>query len=264
MGAFVREFYDLRSGMRGKMKTRNELNARLYKQKTDGVTMPHYLSEYAGYTAICNGDEEAVGIQIKNGGLSLIPDVRILSKDSLKNAVYHFVLAASSIACACMEAGMGHDEAYTLSDLYILKADCCTEIDSVHKLYGEMCLDFAERMREIRRESVISLHIRKCIDHIYGNLGADLSAKALAKAAGLNPAYLSRLFRNETGIPLKRFVREARIDTARNLLRYSDLSCLTISVSLGFSSQSAFISVFKEITGMTPKAYREENYLIRE
>lgn len=115
-------------------------------------------------------------------------------------------------------------------------------------------------MQEIRKEAVISLHIRKCIDYIYENLGADLSVKTLAKAAELNPAYLSRLFRQEVGIPLKRFVKEARVDTAQNLLRYSDLSYLVISTSLGFSTQSVFIAVFKEITGMTPKVYRETYY----
>ena len=123
-----------------------------------------------------------------------------------------------------------------------------------------MCLDFTERMQEIRKDAVISLHIRKCIDHIYENLGADLSVKALAKVTELKPAYLSRLFRQETGVPLKRFVKEARVDTAQNLLRYSELPYSVISTSLGFSTQSVFIAVFKEITGMTPKVYREKYY----
>lgn len=244
------------------MNARYELNARLYDQKTEAVTMPHYLSEYAKYTAVCNGNTETVNAQIRSGDLALLSDTRILSKHRFKNAVYHFVLSASSMAGACMDAGMGHDEAYTLSDLYILKADCCRTIDDLCKLYGEMCLDFTKRMQEIRKKSVISLHIRKCIDYIYENLGADLSVNALAKEVKLNPTYLSRLFRSETGISLKRFVKEAKIDTARNLLRYSDLPYLTVSVALGFSSQSAFISVFKEITGMTPKTYREQNYSV--
>ena len=132
----------------------------------------------------------------------------------------------------------------------------CKNLDSVDRLYGEMCLDFAERICEIRKESVISLHIRKCIDYIYENLGSNLSVKLLAEITGLNPAYLSRLFAKETGISLKQFIKEAKIDTAQNLLKYSDLTYLEISVALGFSSQSAFISVFKQITGITPKVYR--------
>lgn len=242
------------------MKARNELNDCLYRQKMDGLTMPNPFAEHAKYVAICNGDIETVSIKIKNGSLTLISDVRILSKNNFKNAIYHFVLAASSIAEACMEAGMGRDEAYTLSDIYILNADSCKTIDSIHKLYEDMCLDFAERMKEIRRESVISLHVRKCINYIYENLGDNLSLKVLAEVVNLNPAYLSKLFRQETGITIRRFIKEARIDTAQNLLRYSDLSDLAISVSLGFSSQSAFISVFKEITGTTPRKFRERNF----
>lgn len=52
----------------------------------------------------------------------------------------------------------------------------------------------------------------------------------------------------------------AKIDTAQNLLRYSDLSYLDIAIALGFSSQSAFIDSFKTATGTTPKKYREVFY----
>ena len=127
-----------------------------------------------------------------------------------------------------------------------------------------MCLDFTERMHEIRKETVISLHIRKCIDYIYENLGADLSVKALAKVTELNAAYLSRLFLQEVGVSLKQFVKEARVDTAQNLLRYSDLKYLEIATSLGFSTQSVFIAVFKEIVGVTPKEYKEKNHMIHK
>ena len=51
------------------------------------------------------------------------------------------------------------------------------------------------------------------------------------------------------------------LDTAQNLLKYSNLSYLDISVSLGFSSQSSFIYAFRRITGTTPKKYRELYYV---
>ena len=242
------------------MKIRNELNAELFRQKMDNFKRSEHSVKPVEFTSICNGDKDAVKLQLSEGELALIADDRLMSINKLKNAVYHFVLCASAIASTCMDMGMGQTEAYTLSDLYVLKADTCRTIDGVCRLYEDMCLDFTERMQEIRKEAVISLHIRKCINYIYENLGADLSVKALAKAAELNPAYLSRLFRQETGIPLKRFVKEARVDTAQNLLRYSNLSYLVISTSLGFSTQSVFIAVFKEITGMTPKVYREKHY----
>ena len=241
------------------MKIRNELNAELFRQKMYNFKRSEPSAKQVEFTSVCNGDIESVKKQLSLGELALTDD-RIMSKNKLQNALYHFVLSASSIASACMDAGMGQTEACTLSDLYVLKTDNCNTIECVHRLYEDMCLDFTERMQEIRKEAVISLHIRKCIDYIYENLGADLSVKALAKVTELNSAYLSRLFRQETGISLKRFVKEARVDTAQNLLRYSKLPYSVISTSLGFSTQSVFIAVFKEITGMAPKVYREKYY----
>ena len=246
------------------MKVRNELTALLYRKKMDDIKLPEHLPKYSKFTSIVLGDIESVRVQLKHGELSLISDDRILSRNVQKNAIYHFILSASAISGACMENGMGQTEAYTFSDLYILKADECKTIDAVVRLYEDMCLDFAERMQEIRKETVISLHIRKCIDYIYENLGSDLSVKALSKVIGLNSTYLSRLFQQEVGISIKRFVKEARIDTAQNLLRYSELSYSVISTTLGFSTQSVFIAVFKEITGVTPKVYREKNCMIHE
>lgn len=244
------------------MKVRNELNALLYKNKMDDFKIPEHLPQYSKFTSIVCGDIEIVRLELKNEKLALISDKRVLSKNALKNCIYHFVLSASVISDACMYNGLGQTEACTLSDLYVLKADECKTIDSVCRLYEDLCLDFAKRMQEIRKETVISLHIRKCIDYIYENLGLDLSVKAIAATMRLNATYLSRLFRREVGISIKQFVKEARVDTAKNLLRYSDLSYLVISTSLGFSSQSSFIVVFKEITGVTPKVYREKNFVI--
>lgn len=246
------------------MKARNELNKLLYKNKMDNANIPERPAHYSRFTAVADGNIEAVRAELKNGELALDPHKRVLSQNVLSNTIYHFILSASAIADICMDNGLGQTEACTLSDLYVLKADACKTVDGIYKLYEEMCIDFAERMREIRKEQVISLHIRRCIDYIYENLGADLSVKALSSKMGLNATYLSRLFRQETDISLKRFVKEARVDTAKNLLQYSDLSYLVISTSLGFSSQSSFIAVFKEITGATPKVYREKNYILHK
>lgn len=242
------------------MKVRNELNARLYRIKMDEIQPMDLSLSHDRYNSICIGDLEAVNMQLQDGTLLPNFSIRRLSNNSFINVIYHLVLAASSIETACVRVGMGKTEAQVLSDIYILKMDDCNSESEALELYKDMCMDFAERMQEIRKESVISIHIRKSIDYIYENLGQDLSLGTLASEIGLHPSYLSRLFRRETGISLKRFVKEARVDTAQNLLRYSDHPYLVISNSLGFSTQSVFISVFKEITGMTPKVYREKYY----
>lgn len=50
-----------------------------------------------------------------------------------------------------------------------------------------------------------------------------------------------------------------KITEAVRLIEYKDLPIVTIGELLGFSSQSYFCSVFKKVTGKTPKEYRENN-----
>lgn len=244
------------------MKVRNELNHHLYEQKTNNIVRLPCNVEQEQYADICSGDMEAVERGFE--GMEQRISARQLSDVMERNILYHLVMAASDIAKACIGSGMGHDEAYTLADIYIRKADKCRSEKGLLRLFRELQLDFAERMQEIRKQSVISLHVRKCIDYIYEHLQEELTVNALAAFCGLNPSYLSRLFVKETGIHMKQFVLDAKIDTAQNLLKYTELSYLDISVSLGFSSQSAFIYEFKRRTGTTPKKFREEYFVLNQ
>lgn len=245
----------------GKMKVRNELNYCLFMQKTNDIHRQPLNAELEQYADICNGDMENVRKKLTEAEHML---TRHLSDNPIRNAQYHLVITASAISKACIQNGMGHDEAYTLADIYIRKADKCETYDQIAELFQELHLDFTERMQEIRKQHVISLHVRKCIDYIYENLGKKLTVNELSTYCGLHPSYMSELFYSETGVHLKRFVLEAKIDTAQNLLKYSDLSYLDISVSLGFSSQSAFIYAFRKITDTTPKKYRDQYYISKQ
>lgn len=239
------------------MNTNRDLNYRLYVQKTSGFTRTPYQSELEKYMVISSGDVEGARRNFEEMRQNFQKGTGTLSDDPLRNLMYHFVVAAAMVSRTCVECGMGHDEAYTLSDIYIRKGDVCTSYEKLMDLFGEMLVDYAGRMREIRKTNVISIHIRRCIDYIYDHLGENLTVKFLAEYAGLHPSYLSKLFLQETGVTVKEFVTRAKITTAENLLKYSDFSYLDIALGLGFSSQSAFISVFRKVNGMTPKKYRE-------
>ncbi|MDE7294702.1 MAG: AraC family transcriptional regulator [Oscillospiraceae bacterium] len=241
------------------MKARRELNRRLFLRKTGEIKRLPINLEREKYADICSGNVEAA--KHRAADIERIVNARPLSDDPVRNALFHLIIEASAVAEACMDSGMGHDEAYTLADIYISKADKCGTYEGQLELLGQMQLDFAERMREIRKESVISLHVRKCIDYIYENLKENLTVNSLAEYCGLHPSYLSKLFYSETGIHMKQFVLEAKIDTAENLLKYTNLSYIDISSALGFSSQSSFICAFKKVTGTTPKKYRESNII---
>lgn len=243
------------------MKARRELNECLYSQKANGRDSEVMSLPTNDYSDICRGDVPEVQEKLSGQLLSLQNNKRVLSDDLLANMKYLFALESEEISKAVISSGMGHDEAYALADIYSRKADICRDENGLSELYSDMCIDFAIRMAEIKKESAHSLHIRKCIAYIYQNQNADLSVKGLASYLGLNPSYLSKLFSKEVGTTLKRFVTEARISTACDLLKNTDLPYIEIAYSLGFSTQSMFIRIFKAKMGVTPKMYRENAFI---
>lgn len=242
------------------MNTNRDLNYRLYVQKMEGFTRTSFSSEFEKYRIIQSGDVEQVRKNFANIRKNFLAGKGTLSNDPVRNTMYHLVVSVALTSRICVEGGMSHDAAYTLSDIYIQRGDKCTTCEQILDVFEEMQVDFAKRMRELKKDNVNSIHIRKCIDYIYEHLHEKLTTQELANYLGLNTSYLSKLFVKETGVNIKDFITRAKVNTAQNMLKNSDFSYLDIALSLGFSTQSAFISIFKKQTGMTPKEYRSTHY----
>ncbi len=85
-----------------------------------------------------------------------------------------------------------------------------------------------------------------------------ISLQEIAKREFLSEAYLSRLFKEETGINFSDYVDSIRLQHAVEELRQSQLPILTIALNNGFSTAKRFSSLFKEKYDMTPNQYRKE------
>ena len=238
------------------MDMNRELNYRLFVQIEEDFQRTEIKSEFARYDAIKNGDVEGVRAAVEIIRANYYQGKGRLSDHLLRNNQYHFAIGTGIIARVCIDGGMKHEIAYTLSDIYIRKCDKCNDPKEVIELTGRMMLDFAERMKEIRKADSVSLHIRRTVDYIYRNLGIPLTLEMAAKHEKLNPSYLSKLFSEEMKLPFKSYVLKAKITTAQNILIFSEFSISEIAFSLGFSTQSAFSAAFRRLTGMTPMQYR--------
>ncbi len=242
------------------MNTNRDLNYRLFIQKECNFIRTDIHTEYERYATIRSGDVEKVKENFKEIKTNFNDGKGVLSNDPVRNTIYHLVVAGALIARFCVEAGMEQDVAYTLTDIYIRMADQCKKTEEVIDLLEEMQIDFARRMREMRKGNAISVHVRRSIDYIYNHLHELITLKGLAEREKINPSYFSKLFLKETGLTVKNYITQAKITTAQNMLKYSDFSILDISLSLGFCTQSAFTSVFRQKTGLTPAKYRNIYY----
>lgn len=243
------------------METEKELNYQLFLHREENFSRTNIKSEFARYNDIRDGNIEKVKAGIPYIKKNFYKGKGVLSDNLLHNNIYHMVIAVGVISRICIDAGMSQEEAYTLSDIYIRRADQCKNPQDVIDLGCEMQLDYATRMRGLKKQPAISYHIRNSIDFIYNNLHLPLTMEQVAENEKLNPSYFSKLFVKETGITAKAFIIDAKMKTAKNMLLYSESSLYNIAMALGFSSQSAFSAAFKKHTGLTPGDFRNrENY----
>lgn len=74
-----------------------------------------------------------------------------------------------------------------------------------------------------------------------------------------SPNYLSRIFSKESGVTIKNFIMDTRIDCAKDLLKNSDKSIGQIASEVGYKNQQHFSSIFSKAAGITPSDYRRFN-----
>lgn len=240
-----------------------EFNQEWYMQETSDTDYNKYHrpanEEYGFYQAVSCGDIDAVRKNLEAKRFMDLKGAGILSKDPLTNIKYHFVITTALVTRSCMENGMEMEQAYRLSDFYILKLDSINTVSEVANLHEHMVLDFTGKMRLIQKKST-SKPITACIDYIYSHIKERISIEDLAAHTELSSSYLSRLFKKELGISVSDYIREKKIETSQNLLKYCDYSLIDIANYLSFSSQSHFIQAFRKTVGMTPKKYRDLYY----
>src|SRR5690625_352067 len=214
------------------------------------------------YELIVSGDIEAIEENKKLHGHKAIDGKGIISKNKIHNQIYHMIMNTALVNRVCTKAGLPQETAYTLSDMYIRRADLAQSVREIMELNARMVIDFALHMKKLCYLDSLSPPIRITINFIIDHLHKKITTDELAKHVNLSRSYLSVLFKKEVGRTIHEYVRDKRIETAKNMLRSSDYSLTDIAYTLCFSSYSHFSNCFKQITDLTPGEYREQNQII--
>ena len=165
-----------------------------------------------------------------------------LSADPVRNMKYLFVCTATIATRFAIEGGMEAEEAYNASDLYIQRMDLLRDVEEVISLRTDMMRFFTERMANIKKEGVFSRPVVLAQDHIRAHLGERVRVSELADVVGLNESYLSTLFRRETGQTITDYVAQERVETAKNMLRYSEMTGAAGTVDAASARSAAIVS----------------------
>jgi two-component system, response regulator YesN len=103
--------------------------------------------------------------------------------------------------------------------------------------------------------------VKEVINYIKKNLQQEISLKSAAESIYVNPAYLCRLIKKETGKNFIDIVNEYRIEKAKELLKNVHYKTYEVGEMVGFKYPRNFSIKFKEYTGMTPTEYKNSIHI---
>ena len=107
-----------------------------------------------------------------------------------------------------------------------------------------------------RRQKQSNDVLREIIAYVNNHYKDSLTLDDMARQTGFSREYFCRFFKHHMGITFLRYVNEVRISHAGRLLSDTDLSISEIMQESGFTNQTLFNRLFKEIYGMTPRQAR--------
>jgi AraC-like DNA-binding protein len=120
------------------------------------------------------------------------------------------------------------------------------------------------RLLAIAAAESASNPVSAVLEYVRGHLTEPLTVADMAEQVSLSPSAFAHLFREVTGRSPYQFVKEMRLDKARELLIDGQFAVTRVSKEVGYGSVSHFISEFRARFGVTPRAYSDAHALYRE
>lgn len=102
--------------------------------------------------------------------------------------------------------------------------------------------------------------VGRALAYLDRNLSLGVSTQETADALHISKHYLCHVFKKKTGMTLSEYLLDRRLTLANELLSDYSLSIFDISAKVGFSSESYFISKYKQKYGIPPGKKRAEDF----
>jgi len=109
--------------------------------------------------------------------------------------------------------------------------------------------------KRTRKDDYVVAKVLRLIDERYNR--TDLGIAYLAEEVFVSPNHLGVIFKKATGKTLNEYIREYRINRAELLLRTTKQRVAAIAEQIGIPNTSYFVTLFKQVYGMTPGEYQE-------
>jgi AraC-like DNA-binding protein len=157
-------------------------------------------------------------------------------------------------------ATFGSGPARRIADLGRFAAERFTDSifdEKVSRSLGELIMAENALWGEARDRAVLPVALDAMMTHARTNLASPLSVREMAMVGDVSVTSAQRLFNAHTGMTLRNWVRQIRLQEAAHLLQSSGLRVSEVSKLVGFSDPLYFSRVFSEEHGVPPSRYAQ-------
>lgn len=100
--------------------------------------------------------------------------------------------------------------------------------------------------------------VEDLVIYIRSHLSEKLSLTDLAYRVGLSQNYLNKVFQNQTGETVNKFIIREKMGLGAKMLEEGKIKSYAISEFLGYDNYASFVNMFKKTFGVSPNAYRKD------
>ena len=135
---------------------------------------------------------------------------------------------------------------------HIKKIPCVSQLK---ELFREDMLLYSDKLTAIQNERNHHM-VRKAKDYIKAHVSDPLTVTDISAQFRLSPYYFSTLFKNLTGMCIRDYIVQERIEKAKVLLKNPNKKIQDIALESGYQDAAHFNRAFKKITGLSPSKFR--------
>lgn len=186
----------------------------------------------------------------------LLGSIYVMARFDVELIKIRMIELLSVLSRATMDAGADPNEIIWFNTGCIREMQKCASIEEVSVWITGVLQQFIHYSFDFSSVKH-SDTVYKVMDYIRTNYYNKISLDDIAQYVNFSKAYLSRIFKEETGENISAYINRVRIEKAKLLL--SDQRCSLVDVAnlTGFEDQSYFTKVFKSVAGISPRKFKE-------
>ena len=139
-----------------------------------------------------------------------------------------------------------------------------------YKTIEEVCWALTDILRKFTKEAFEFSNVKNIdlisravsyikSNYIKSNYSRKITLDEVAAYVFLSPSYFSKIFKREMGFYFNDYLNYVRVQKSKFLLLTEHMRLVDVADFVGFYDQSYFNKIFKKLTGMTPKKFKESN-----